>query len=103
MRVGGLAGRTEVSPSTFARRFAHLVGEAPLTYLTRWRMTLAADLLVERKGATVADIARTVGYSDPFGFSAAFKRARGTNPGEFRRSAAALSPAADEQPVSASV
>ncbi|HTF12404.1 MAG TPA: AraC family transcriptional regulator [Asanoa sp.] len=72
--VGALADRSGVSRSTLAKRFAELVGEPPLTYLTRWRMTLAADLLVEREAATVADVARTVGYSDPFGFSAAFKR-----------------------------
>ncbi|MFD8459511.1 cupin domain-containing protein [Streptomyces antimycoticus] len=83
--VAALAERTGVSRSTLAKRFADLVGEPPLTYLTRWRMTLAADLLVERKAATIADIARTVGYSDPFGFSAAFKRVRGVNPSEFRR------------------
>ncbi|MTD57631.1 AraC family transcriptional regulator [Amycolatopsis pithecellobii] len=85
--VAALAGRTGVSRSTLAKRFACLVGEPPLTYLTRWRMTLAADLLLERKAATIADIARTVGYSDPFGFSAAFKRVRGINPSEFRRTA----------------
>ncbi|MFF6852600.1 cupin domain-containing protein [Streptomyces antimycoticus] len=83
--VAALAEQTGVSRSTLAKRFADLVGEPPLTYLTRWRMTLAADLLVERKAATIADIARTVGYSDPFGFSAAFKRVRGVNPSEFRR------------------
>ncbi|MFE4534511.1 AraC family transcriptional regulator [Streptomyces scopuliridis] len=98
--VGALAGRTGVSRSTLAKRFADLVGEPPLTYLTRWRMTLAADLLVERADATVADVARTVGYSDPFGFSAAFKRVRGANPSEFRRSAAMAFPAA-ERPVPA--
>jgi AraC-like DNA-binding protein len=83
--VARLAERTGVSRSTLAKRFADLVGEPPLTYLTRWRMTLAADLLAERATATVSDIARTVGYSDPFGFSAAFKRVRGVNPSEFRR------------------
>ncbi|MFF4476968.1 AraC family transcriptional regulator [Streptomyces sp. NPDC001520] len=85
--VAALAEHTGVSRSTLAKRFADLVGEPPLTYLTRWRMTLAADLLVERKAATIADIARTVGYSDPFGFSAAFKRVRGANPSDFRRTA----------------
>ena len=64
-----------------AKRFADLVGE-PLTYLTRCRMELAADLLVEQHTATVADVARAVGYA---GFSAAFKRVRGVNPSEFRR------------------
>jgi len=86
--VSSLADRAGVSRSTLAKRFADLVGEPPLTYLTQWRMTLAADLLVERKAATVADVARTVGYNDPFGFSAAFKRVRGVNPSEFRRSRA---------------
>ncbi|MFK0251388.1 AraC family transcriptional regulator [Amycolatopsis azurea] len=85
--VGSLAGRTGVSRSTLAKRFADLVGEPPLTYLTRWRMTLAADLLTGNESATISDIARTVGYSDPFGFSAAFKRVRGVNPSEFRRGA----------------
>ncbi|GAA3183397.1 AraC family transcriptional regulator [Streptomyces ramulosus] len=93
--VGALAGRTGVSRATLAKRFTELVGEPPLTYLTRWRMTLAADLLVERESATLADIARSVGYADPFGFSAAFKRVRGTSPTAYRRAAAgAPAPAA---------
>ncbi|MFC4081923.1 AraC family transcriptional regulator [Amycolatopsis samaneae] len=96
--VGALAERTGVSRSTLAKRFADLVGEPPLTYLTRWRMTLAADLLVDRAAATVADVARTVGYADPFGFSAAFKRVRGVNPSEFRQAAIAAAPAARRAP-----
>ncbi|MEU5977866.1 AraC family transcriptional regulator [Streptomyces sp. NPDC047315] len=91
--VGALADRTGVSRSTLAKRFTDLVGEPPLTYLTRWRVTLAADLLVEQGSATVAEVARSVGYADPFGFSAAFKRVQGANPTEFRRTA--LSPTAD--------
>ena len=83
--VSTLAGRVGVSRATFAKRFAELVEEPPSTYLTRWRMTLAADLLVEREGATIAEVARTVGYADAFTFSAAFKRVRGVNPSEFRR------------------
>jgi AraC-like DNA-binding protein len=93
--VSSLADRIGVSRSTLAKRFADLVGEPPLTYLTRWRMTLAADLLVEQKAATVADVARAVGYSDPFGFSAAFKRVRGVNPSTFRRTVATVLPQAE--------
>ena len=87
--VASLADRAGVSRATLAKRFADLVGEPPLTYLTRWRMTLAADLLVERQAATVAEVASAVGYADPFGFSTAFKRIRGVNPSEFRRIATA--------------
>ena len=85
--VPALAERAGVSRATLAKRFTDLVGEPPLTYLTRWRMTLAADLLVESEALTVAEVARTVGYSDAFGFSAAFKRTRGVSPSEYRRAA----------------
>ncbi|CAJ1511042.1 AraC family transcriptional regulator [[Mycobacterium] burgundiense] len=87
--ISSLADRIGVSRSTLAKRFNDVVGEPPLTYLTRWRMTLAADMLAEQKATTLAEIARTVGYSDPFGFSAAFKRIRGVNPSDFRRAATA--------------
>ncbi|QBI55378.1 Arabinose operon regulatory protein [Streptomonospora litoralis] len=93
--VAGLAERIGVSRSTLAKRFADQVGEPPLTYLTRWRMTLAADLLLEQEAATIAGVARSVGYSDPFGFSAAFKRVRGVSPSEFRHATATPSPAAE--------
>lgn len=83
--VATLADRVGVSRATLAKRFPEVVGETPATYLTRWRMTLAADLLVEREAVTIAQVARTVGYLDAFAFSTAFKRIRGVNPSEFRR------------------
>lgn len=83
--VAALARRAGVSRSTLAKRFTELLGEPPLAYLTHWRMTLAADLLAEQPSATVASIARTVGYSDPFAFSVAFKRTRGVTPSAYRR------------------
>ncbi|MFI6778919.1 helix-turn-helix transcriptional regulator [Nocardia sp. NPDC050412] len=81
-----LAAVAGVSRTTFAKRFAELVGEPPLAYLTDWRMTIAADLLAE-PGATVSAVARRVGYADAFGFSTAFKRVRGVSPSEYARSA----------------
>jgi AraC-like DNA-binding protein len=45
-------------------------------------MNLAAELLSE-PGATVAAVARRVGYSDAFSFSAAFKRERGASPSSY--------------------
>lgn len=82
--VASLAQTTGVSRATLAKRFTDLVGEPPLTYLTGWRMAVAADLLAE-PGATVAGVAARVGYADAFGFSAAFKRTRGMSPSDFRR------------------
>lgn len=101
--VAALGECIGVSRATLAKRFTDLVGEPPLTYLTRWRMTLAADLLLEQPSATVAQVARAVGYSDPFGFSAAFKRVRGTSPSTFRQVTSSAAPGAEPPVASAPV
>lgn len=82
--VATLARRAGVSRATLAKRFTDLVGEPPLTYLTRWRMTIAADQLTDRPDLSVADVASAVGYADPFTFSTAFKRTKGVNPSTHR-------------------
>jgi AraC-like DNA-binding protein len=84
--LASLAGLANVSRTTLARRFTELVGEPPLTYLTDLRMSLAADLLTE-PDATVAAVARRVGYADAFSFSTAFKRERGTSPSAYSQPA----------------
>ncbi|EFE78771.1 AraC family transcriptional regulator [Streptomyces filamentosus] len=81
--VASLAARAGVSRAGLARRFTELVGEPPMAYLTGWRLAVAADLLRE-SDATVEAVARKVGYSTPFAFSAAFKRVRGVSPQEYR-------------------
>jgi AraC-like DNA-binding protein len=82
--VANLATRVGVSRAVLARRFTELVGEPPMTYLTSWRLTLAADLLRE-PNATIGTVAKQVGYSSPFALSTAFKRVRGISPQEHRR------------------
>jgi len=77
--VAGLAAAVGTSRAAFARRFTELVGVPPMTYLTRWRLAVAADLLHE-PGATVAQVAARVGYGSPFASSTAFKRAYGVSP-----------------------
>ncbi|MFF3336313.1 cupin domain-containing protein [Streptomyces sp. NPDC002888] len=84
--VAALAEEAGVSRATFARRFTDLVGEPPMTYLTGWRLALAADLLV-RTEDTVESIARQVGYQSAFGLSVAFHRVHGTRPGRHRAAA----------------
>lgn len=79
-----LADRVGVSRASLARRFTGLVGEAPMSYLTGWRIALAADLLRETSD-TVDAIARRVGYANAFALSVAFKRLRSTSPSAYRR------------------
>lgn len=81
--VAGLAAQTGVSRATLARRFTYLVGIPPMTYLTRWRIDLAADLLLE-SDTTIESIAHQIGYGSAFALSSAFKRARGISPQQHR-------------------
>jgi len=81
--VANLAAAVGTSRAAFARRFTALVGEPPISFLTAWRLALAADILASSE-ATVAAVARTVGYSTPFALSTAFKRANGVSPAAYR-------------------
>lgn len=83
-----LAQQSGLSRAALARRFHDLVGEPPMSFLTGWRIALAADLLRE-PGATIASVAARVGYGSPFALSTAFKRLRGVSPQEHRAAARA--------------
>jgi len=83
--VANLAGEASLSRATFARRFTGLLGVAPLTYVTDWRMALAREQL--RDGdASLAAVAHSLGYASEFSFAAAFKRHHGMPPGRWRTS-----------------
>jgi AraC-like DNA-binding protein len=85
--VAALAAESGVSRALFAKRFTEVMGRPPLTYVTECRMDEAEALLCDTDLA-IAQIAKSVGYADAFGFSAAFKRHRGLSPSVFRAAAA---------------
>ena len=62
-----------MSRSAFAARFTELVGEPAMSYVTRWRMHLAAVALRD-EDATVAALADRFGYRSEAAFARAFKR-----------------------------
>lgn len=77
------AAEAGVSRATLAKCFTDTVGTPPMTYLTEWRLALAADLLRQSDDKLNA-IAHQVGYGSGFALSAAFKRVRGVSPLEHR-------------------
>lgn len=82
--VASLAGAVGASRAAFARRFSATVGRSPVAHLTERRLDLAAELLRDTD-ATLATIARRVGYGSPFALSAAFTRYRAHRPSDLRR------------------
>jgi AraC-like DNA-binding protein len=82
--VPELAAVSGQSRAAFARTFQQSLGQAPMQYLTDWRMTLARDHL--RTGAsTLAQIADLTGYGSPYAFATAFRRHHGQPPGSWRQ------------------
>lgn len=78
-----LAREAAASRTNLAKRFAELVGQPPMQYLTQWRMQVAANLLAQ-SGTKVAAIGAEVGYDSEAAFSRAFKKATGLAPGAWR-------------------
>lgn len=82
--VAALAQRAGASRSVLAERFAHFLGEPPMSYLANWRLQLGARLL-ETTRSTVIQVAAEVGYESEAAFNRAFKREFGMPPAKYRR------------------
>ena len=80
-----LAREAAMSRSSFAERFARVVGMTPLNYLLQWRLAVAKHILAHKQ-KSVAETALAVGYESASGFSTAFSREMGLSPKEFIRS-----------------
>jgi transcriptional regulator GlxA family with amidase domain len=87
--IADLADQVGISRSALVERFTRYLSEPPMTYLTRWRLQLAARSL-ETTSRGVADIAAAVGYESEAAFNRAFKREFGHPRGRYRTEHKAL-------------
>ena len=81
--VKELAEAAALSRSAFSTRFTELVGEPPMTYLTRWRMLRATRML--KNEVRMETVAEQLGYESEAAFRKAFKRELGIPPAQYRR------------------
>lgn len=79
-----LAGRACLSEGQFRVVCHQETGHSPLEHLTHLRMRHAGALLLSTD-TNIEQIARAVGYANPFAFSTAFKRVMGVPPSHWRR------------------
>ena len=88
--VDGLAHEVAISRSGLAQRFTRLLRESPMKYLSEWRIQLAKQMLRDRED-NIQAIAERVGYESQPAFNRAFKKATGSPPAVWRRTAADVS------------
>lgn len=85
--VERLAGKSNLSRSAFAERFAKRVGTPPGAYIAQVRLESAADLL-QYTTEPISAIASEIGYDSEAAFSRAFSKRYGMPPIRWRRRAA---------------
>jgi AraC-like DNA-binding protein len=67
----------------FSAFFKENMKIAPQEFLINFRINKACELL-KNNALTVSNVARSVGYNDPLGFSKIFKRVKGCSPKKYR-------------------
>lgn len=80
-----MAKVAHLSPVYFAALFRRETGQPPIAWVRRRRMAAARELLAEGS-KSVADVARAVGFEDPYHFSRAFHHSEGCSPRAYRES-----------------
>lgn len=79
-----LAAQAGMSRTIFAERFKSTTGFTPMSYLTEWRMAIAAHHL-RLPHTSVAEVAAAAGYGSTTAFSAAFRKMFGLSPSSYAR------------------
>ncbi|MBI3474759.1 MAG: AraC family transcriptional regulator [Acidobacteria bacterium] len=96
--IATLAREVGISRSVLAERFRHYLGDTPMSYLTRWRLQLGAQMLASTSHSVV-QIAAEVGYESEAAFNRAFKREFEIPPARFRTQSKIARPKRDGQRV----
>lgn len=80
-----LANQMSITEQHFNRMFKKEYQMTPITYLTRYRLFKAKELLIRNAQMSVKDISEAVGFNSPSYFGAVFKKYVGCSPIELRR------------------
>ncbi len=77
-----IARLANISPSLLKKLFARYTGMGVMTYFRTQKITAAIPML--RDGRSIADVAASLGFSDPGYFSTVFKKITGSPPSHYR-------------------
>lgn len=86
--LDALAQEAGISRSALTEKFTRFIGQAPMAYLTDWRLELGAESL-RSTSRSVQRVALDSGYESEAAFNRAFKRRFSVPPARYRREARA--------------
>lgn len=79
-----LSAMYEIPTTTMKKCFKDVYGDSIYSYQKRYRINLAANMLLQDKTKEIQEIAASLGYENPGKFSAAFRSVMGVSPAEYR-------------------
>lgn len=75
-----------LSPVYISKIFKEEMGDSPINYLIKIRLSKALELL-DTQNITVKAAAKSVGYDDAYHFSKLFKKYYGSSPSKYKKTA----------------
>lgn len=73
-----------LSPVYISKIFKEVMGDSPINYLIRIRLSKAKELL-QKSNLSIKEISEAVGYNDPYYFSKLYKKYYGISPSKQRK------------------
>ena len=79
-----LSAMYEIPATTMKKCFREVYGDSIYSYQKRYRINVAASMLIQDESIEIQKIAAAVGYENPGKFSTAFRSIMGVSPAEYR-------------------
>ena len=80
-----LSKQYDMPATSMKKCFREIYGDSIYSYQKRYRMNVAANLLMEDSKVEIQEIALKMGYENPGKFSSAFKSVMGVTPAQYRK------------------
>lgn len=83
--IEALANHIGLNKNYFSTLFRQALGVPPQEYIVKYKINKACELL-KNEDLSIGEISRSIGYTDPLGFSKLFKQIKGVSPKLYRNS-----------------
>lgn len=80
-----LSKQYDMPATSMKKCFREIYGDSIYSYQKRYRMNVAANLLMEDSKVEIQEIALKMGYENPGKFSSAFKSVKSVTPAKYRK------------------